>query len=162
MNDIGRRITNAIDAGRVKNAAELAKRLGVSRATVSRWQSGDRTPEAEEARALAELIGAPEGLIMAECEAARAKDEATRAAWLRVARLCSGQTQIVKTLALVALAVAGYFFAGDTEALAGSMLWIGAIAGNTNYGGLAVLVLALLALQMASRPPRSSPILRTA
>lgn len=135
MNDIGRHITNAIDAGRVKNPADIARRLAVQRSTVSRWISGEKAPSAEEARALADLIGAPEGLIMAECEAARAKDEATRAAWLRVARLCSGQAKSVTTLALALLAVAGYYFAGDAETLAGSMLWLGSIGSNTNYGG---------------------------
>lgn len=135
MNEISRHITNAIEAGKVKNAAEIARRLGKSRATVSRWQSGDRTPEDEEARALAGLIGAPEELIMAECAAARAKDNATRDAWLRVARLCSGQTKALTTLALAAVVAASYFFSGDTETLAGSMLWLGSITGNTNYGG---------------------------
>lgn len=135
MNEIGRHITNAIEGGKVKNPADIARRLSVQRSTVSRWISGEKAPSAEEARALADLIGAPEGLIMAECEAARAKDDATRAAWLRVARLCSGQAKALTTLALVMLVAASYFFSGDTEALAGSMLWVGSIASNTHYGG---------------------------
>lgn len=159
MNEIGRHITNAIQKGRVKNAKEIATKLQVSEAAVSRWKSGARAPSAEEARALAELIGAPEGLIMAECEAARAKDDATRAAWLRVARLCSGSEKTVTTLALLAVVAASFFFAGDAETAYGSMIWIGSIASNAHYGGLALRRRVRALLQRDQHTPRHGAFL---
>lgn len=118
MNEIGLHITNAIETGRVKNPADIARKLSVQRSTVSRWMSGEKAPSAEEARALAELIGAPEGLIMAECEAARAKDDATRAAWLRVARLCSRSAESLTSSALTLLVVVSLFVSAPGNALA--------------------------------------------
>jgi len=101
MNEIGRRITKAIDAGSIRSAAELARALGIQRSTVSRWLSGEKAPSADEARQLAGLLGLNAGALMAEAEAQRAKDNATRAEWLRVARLCQ---QTAKTTALSVLA----------------------------------------------------------
>ena len=109
-------ITKYIDAAKKAlndvNDAELSRTLGVSRPTVSRWRAGTCAPSAEEARKLAELIGAPEGMLMAECEAARAKDDATRAAWLRVARLCSRPQETIKTAALTAVLAITLFVTG--------------------------------------------------
>lgn len=88
MTALAAHIDNAVKAGRIRNRADIARALAVSQAAVSRWCSGARTPSAEEASAMARLIGMPEELLMAECEAERAKDEETRDAWLRVARFC--------------------------------------------------------------------------
>jgi len=155
MNLIGPHIENAIAAGRIKNSAEIARKLDVARATVSRWQAGDRTPSAEEARALADVIGAPEEMLMAECEAQRAKDEATRAVWLRVARTFKGSQKGFTTVALALLAVVVYFVTGETETIGASMLWLGSITSNTNYGDFAALALLVLFASQAQPLTRS-------
>ncbi|MDZ4721873.1 MAG: helix-turn-helix transcriptional regulator [Roseiflexaceae bacterium] len=38
------------------SAAELARRLGVNRSTVSRWQSGEILPDRDTARQIADLL----------------------------------------------------------------------------------------------------------
>jgi len=75
----------AQDIGAVKNDAELAKKLGISRASVSEWRSGKSTPNDDQAVKLAEVLGKDAGELLAECGAARAKTNATRQAWERVA-----------------------------------------------------------------------------
>lgn len=85
MKAIARYIDDAIAAGRAKNDADIARQCGVSRPTVSRWRSGDRTPDDDEAVKLAELLGIEAGEILAECGAARAKTPETRRAWERIA-----------------------------------------------------------------------------
>lgn len=102
MNRIAEYLDTAIKTGKAKNDAEIARIVAVSRATISRWRDGECAPSAEQARHLAELLEAPAGMVMAEAEAERTKDEATRAEWLRVARLCKGQT--IMRAGLVALA----------------------------------------------------------
>lgn len=85
MKAIARYIDDAITAGRAKNDADIARQCGVSRPTVSRWRSGDRTPDDDEAVKLAELLGIEAGEVLAECGAARAKTPETRRAWERIA-----------------------------------------------------------------------------
>ena len=75
----------AQDIGAVKNDAELAKKLGISRASVSEWRSGKSTPNDDQAVKLAEVLGKEPGELLAECGAARAKTPATRQAWERIA-----------------------------------------------------------------------------
>lgn len=75
----------AQDIGAVKNDAELAKKLGISRASVSEWRAGKSTPNDDQAVKLAELLGKDAGELLAECGAARAKTPATRQAWERIA-----------------------------------------------------------------------------
>jgi DNA-binding XRE family transcriptional regulator len=77
----------AIDRGIVKNDSELARKLGITRQSVSAWRTGETYPDTDQAAALADLIGKPE--IMAECMAARAKRPETRAIWERAARTLS-------------------------------------------------------------------------
>lgn len=85
MKDIARYLDELIDAGTVKNDSDTARKLGLSRATVSKWRSGDRAPDDDEAVKLAELLGKDPGELLAECGAARAKTPETRRAWERVA-----------------------------------------------------------------------------
>lgn len=120
-------IDDAITKGIVRNDAEIARGAGVSRATVSRWRSGDRIPSDLEARKLATIIGANELELLAEVSAARAKDPATRAAWERMAAMCS------RIAASLALAVATLFFSHSPEIQAASTTYDAVNAGNTNY-----------------------------
>ena len=103
MNTIGRHITNALDAGIIKSRSELARRIGVNRSQITEWIEGTRAPSAEHAKSLAEVIGAPAGMVMCEAEAQRAKDDATRAEWLSVARLCKRSSEMLAGLILVLL-----------------------------------------------------------
>lgn len=44
---------------RVRNAADLAKRIGVADATVSRWKEGGAQPQVDVCRRLATVLGVP-------------------------------------------------------------------------------------------------------
>lgn len=85
MKAIARYLDELIDQGTVKNDSDTARKLNLSRATVSKWRSGDRAPDDEEAVRLADLLGKEAGELLAECGAARAKTPATRQAWERIA-----------------------------------------------------------------------------
>lgn len=119
MNRIAEYLEAAIKEGKAKNDAEIARIVGVSRATISRWRDGECAPSAEQARHLAALLEAPAGMVMAEAEAERTKDAATRAEWLRVARLCSGQA-ITRTGLGLLLAVTLQMTAAPQPAYASS------------------------------------------
>lgn len=80
-------LDEANDRGIVRNDNDLATRLHISRSTVSKWRSGERTPDEDQAAALADLLGKPE--VMPECAAARAKTPQARAAWERLAKMAS-------------------------------------------------------------------------
>lgn len=67
-------LDEAIERKLVKNDSETARRLEVSRATVSDWRVGRTAPNEDQAAALAALLGKPE--ILAECMGARAKKPA--------------------------------------------------------------------------------------
>lgn len=122
-------IDESITNGIVRNDAEIARKVGVSRATVSRWRSGDRIPTDAETRAIAQVIKANELELLAEVSAARAKDPATRAAWERMAAMCS------RIAASLALAFATLFFSHSPEIQAASTTYDAVNAGNTNYRG---------------------------
>jgi transcriptional regulator with XRE-family HTH domain len=119
MTAIAKHIENAKKAGRLSSRADVARAMHVSEAAVSRWCAGQRTPTAEEARTLAQIVGMPEEVLMAECEAQRAKDEPTREAWLRVARFCR---QAASTTALTALAAVTLFVTAAENAAANQAL----------------------------------------
>lgn len=89
MKPIRMYLDEAIQAGVVKNDAEIARRLGVARSAVSNWRDGSKAPADEQAIALAQMLGKPEGELLAECAAARAKSAGARMAWERVAKLAS-------------------------------------------------------------------------
>lgn len=90
MKQIFMYLDEAQDTGIVKNDADLAKRLGISRASVSEWRSGKSTPNDDQAVRLAKLIGKDAGELLAECGAARAKSPETRRAWERIAARMAG------------------------------------------------------------------------
>jgi transcriptional regulator with XRE-family HTH domain len=130
MNPIKRHIENAISAGKIKNKAEVATRLKIQRSTVTRWCDGSSAPSAEEARALAELIGMPPGILMAECEAERAKDKETRAEWHRVARFLRSAASTTGLMVLLGVTL---FVTGTEKALAESMTYAADNSLSTNY-----------------------------
>jgi transcriptional regulator with XRE-family HTH domain len=79
-------LDEAIDRKIVKNDAETAARLGIARATVSRWRAGEKAPGDEEAIALAYLLQKhPEELLM-ECAATRTKSPEARRVFERLAK----------------------------------------------------------------------------
>ncbi len=94
-------VQEAIDRELVKNQTELAQVLNVSRSAVSDWVVGDTTPNADQAAALAHLLGKPE--IMAECMAARTKRPENRAMWERAAKALSMTSASCTFLAVINL-----------------------------------------------------------
>lgn len=95
MKPIAQYIEEAIQSGRAKNDADIARQCGVSRPTVSRWRSGERTPDDDEAVMLALLLGRDPGELLAECGAARARTPETRRAWERIAARMAGAAAMV-------------------------------------------------------------------
>lgn len=85
MKQISLYLDDLIKKGTVKNDSDTARKMGLSRTTISKWRSGDRTPDDDEAVKLAELLQREPGELLAECGAARAKTPATRQAWERIA-----------------------------------------------------------------------------
>lgn len=85
MKPMHRYLDELIDHGMVKNDSETARKLNVSRATVSDWRTGRTTPNDEQAVNLASLLRKDPGELLAECGAARAKSPETRRAWEKVA-----------------------------------------------------------------------------
>jgi len=83
MRQISRYIDEARNSGIIQNDADLARKIGIGRAAVSLWRSGERAPNENQAAALADLFGKPE--IMAEAMATRAKSDKARTMWERVA-----------------------------------------------------------------------------
>lgn len=92
MKKVSMYLDEAQEIGAVKNDADLSKKLGISRASVSEWRSGKSTPNDDQAVKLAELLGKDPGELLAECGAARAKTPETRRAWERIAARMAGAT----------------------------------------------------------------------
>lgn len=102
MIPVRRYMDEAIDRGIVKNDSELARRMGVTRQSVSAWRTGDAYPDSDQAATLAALLNKPE--ILAECMAARAKRPETRAVWERAAKTLSMATAFSAVAAVVLFA----------------------------------------------------------
>lgn len=100
MKPIWMYLDEAKQRGIAASDSEIGRLLGVTRQSVNDWRQGRTAPNEDQAAGLADLLGKPE--VMAECMAARARTPEHRAAWERVARLCSQAT-----MALVAGAVVG-------------------------------------------------------
>lgn len=99
-------ITEAINAGTIKNKAEIARRLKISEAAVSRWWHEQCAPDEDQAAALAALLQKPE--VMPISAASRAKTKEGRNAWAKVATLLA-------TAAAVMMIIALPYFDTDTQ-----------------------------------------------
>ncbi|WP_198288855.1 helix-turn-helix domain-containing protein [Methyloversatilis universalis] len=80
-------LDEAAERGIAKNDSDIARKLDVSRAAVSRWRKELDAPAEDTAARLADLLGKPE--IMAECAAARAKTPEGRRMWERLAKIAA-------------------------------------------------------------------------
>lgn len=78
-------LDECITRGIAKNDSDIARKLGITRASVSDYRVGRSHPNDEVAVKIAELLGKDPGELLAECGAARAKSPATRRAWERIA-----------------------------------------------------------------------------
>lgn len=97
-------LDEALDRGLAKNDSDIARHLGVSRATVSDWRVGRPAPNEDQAAALAALLGKPE--VMAECMAARTRRPETRAMWERAAKTLSMAVSLTAVAGVVLLTTA--------------------------------------------------------
>ena len=86
-------LDEAAERGIAKNDSDIARKLDVSRAAVSRWRKELDAPAEDTAARLADLLGKPE--IMAECAAARAKTPEGRRMWERLARIAAAAVVVV-------------------------------------------------------------------
>lgn len=85
MKPISRYLDEAVETGLSRNDSDTARKIGVTRASISDWRNGRTTPNDDQAVKLAALLGKDPGEILAECGAARAKSPETRRAWERIA-----------------------------------------------------------------------------
>lgn len=69
----------------VKTSAEMAERLGVTGAAMSRYESGDRVMDDYTAAQVAEVLGIDPLKVIAQANAEREKDVMRAAYWLRMA-----------------------------------------------------------------------------
>jgi transcriptional regulator with XRE-family HTH domain len=86
MKEIKHYLDEAIEKQIVKNDADTANKLGVSRACISDWRRGKNAPSDEQAIALAQLIGKPVIELMAESAAYRAKTPEAKSYWEQIAK----------------------------------------------------------------------------
>lgn len=97
-------ITELLDMTQVRTHAEydsaLARKLGVSRQTVSNWRVGRTFPDAKACGRISEATGIPLNVIMGVVGEERATDQEEKAVWRRLAG---------KAAAILVLVSAGTF-----------------------------------------------------
>lgn len=86
---------------KARSDADLARRLGLTRAAVNNWRKGTAHPDAESIEKMANAVGEPVGPWLAQIEAERARTPANRQVWLRLAATL-GTTLAVTLTALPA------------------------------------------------------------
>jgi hypothetical protein len=74
---------------------KAAAHFNVSQTTFSRWHNGDDHPSEEKAVQLAELLQLDPAFVLAVIRADKAKNEAARAAWSRIAATFSKAAAVV-------------------------------------------------------------------
>jgi transcriptional regulator with XRE-family HTH domain len=84
--EVGQLMAKAKKNAGISSDYELAKRLGYTRAAVSRWSNDLSAPDAKAALQLAALADVEPLSAIAICELAREKKPAARAYWQRVLR----------------------------------------------------------------------------
>lgn len=83
------------DATGCKSDNAAAERLGVQRATVSKWRNGIGHPEANTVETMARTAGRSAAKWVPLIEAERARTQQARATWLRVAGTAAAMLLIV-------------------------------------------------------------------
>ena len=83
------------DATGCKSDNAAAERLGVQRATVSKWRNGIGHPEANTAETMARTAGRSAAKWVPLIEAERARTQQARATWLRIAGTAAAMLLIV-------------------------------------------------------------------
>ncbi|WP_346284632.1 DUF3693 domain-containing protein [Zoogloea sp.] len=101
MKTIRHYIDESINAGKIKNLAEISRLTGVARSTVTRWYDGDRTPDDDQAIQLAQALGVDPMEMLAECGAARAKTPETRRTWEQMAARMAASAAVIAVLAVL-------------------------------------------------------------
>lgn len=139
----------------IENNAAMAARLGLSEAALSRYGSGARVMDDYTAAQVADILGLDPLTVIAQANAEREKDKARAAYWARIAN------KAAMTMGFVLFPFVVLYLTGDSENAMSSIAWIGLIGSNTNYGGLVVLTIALLALQATTRPIRCRSVIAT-
>ncbi len=110
-------VKKLLDLAKAKTGSDYktAQHLGVGRAAVSNWRGERSAPNANDAWKLAELLDANPAIVIATCEAARAKD-GERQAWIeRVVKL-GGRACVAGAIGVLAIVGAGPGAAGGGTA----------------------------------------------
>lgn len=149
MRNIASYMDEGIAKKMVKNDAAIAKSLGVKSATVSRWRSGERAPDEEEAIALARLIGHPEEELIAASAAARTKSPAAKAVWARIVKHYAVAASLMGVAA--ALGVTLFLTNHQNEAYQS----IAYASGIGNIKIIATLVWGIVGVKMAAQAVRA-------
>lgn len=92
MKTIREYLDNGKEQGRISSDADAAKKCGVKPATISRWRSGERVPNDDEAVNLAAVLQIDECELLARCGALRAKSQPTQLAWEKLTARIAGAT----------------------------------------------------------------------
>lgn len=90
----------------------LAKELGFSQQSLSRYRNGHSQLDDASAVRMAEFLGEPPAQLLAEIQAERTKDEGARAHWLRLAALARAACLV---LTFAAAILAGSAMVGESD-----------------------------------------------
>lgn len=79
---------------------DIADRLHIKHSTLANWKAGRAHPDADSIEKMAEAIGEPLGVWLAEIEAERARTPTNRMVWLRLAKTLATATAAIAIAAL--------------------------------------------------------------
>lgn len=126
MNDVAVILDKAKKAVNAKSDADLARSLGVTRASVSNWRTGRNYPDTVQCATLAGLSGEPLAKVLGMVGAARAISRDEKAVWQRLAASAAALVLLLGAIPLPGQASEGHQRAGSASI---SRNW----AGNTYY-----------------------------